>query len=125
MPLKAHGNAWLAVTDLVRSGYPVEEALAAGTSGAADACGVGSETGRLAAGYDADLLVVDGDLRSDPDALGRPQAVLVTGAPGLTRSGAVLPKPEVLGEGDVQGIGTDHWRISDDSVDLAGPDSGR
>jgi imidazolonepropionase-like amidohydrolase len=79
MPLKAHGNAWLAVTDLVRSGYPVEEALVAGTSGAADACGVGSETGRLAAGYDADLLVVDGDLRSDPDALGRPQAVLVRG----------------------------------------------
>lgn len=79
MPLKAHGNAWLAVTDLVKAGYPVEEALAAGTSGAADACGVGAVTGRLTEGYDADLLVVDGDLRSDPDALGRPQAVLIRG----------------------------------------------
>ena len=79
MPLKAHGNAWIAVTDLVTGGYPVEEALAAGTSGAADACGVGDVTGRLAAGYDADLLVADGDLAADPAGLGRPQAVLVRG----------------------------------------------
>jgi imidazolonepropionase-like amidohydrolase len=79
MPLKAHGNAWLAVTDMVKSGYPVAEALAAGTSGAADACGVGDVTGRLAAGYDADLLVADGDLEADPAGLGRPQAVLVRG----------------------------------------------
>lgn len=79
MPLKAHGNAWLAVTDLVNGGYPVVEALTAGTSGAADACGVGDVTGRLAAGYDADLLVADGDLASDPTGLGRPQAVFVRG----------------------------------------------
>ncbi|KAA1428967.1 amidohydrolase family protein [Nocardioides antri] len=87
MPLKAHGNAWLAVTDLVKCGYPVDEALAAGTSGAADACGVGDVTGRLAVGYDADLLVVAGDLASDPDALGRPQTVLVRGH----RVGALAP----------------------------------
>jgi imidazolonepropionase-like amidohydrolase len=79
MPLKAHGNAWIAVTDLVASGYPVDEALAAGTSGAADACGVGDVTGRLAAGYDADLLVAAGDLAADPSGLGRPRAVLVRG----------------------------------------------
>lgn len=79
MPLKSHGNAWLAVTDLVKSGFPIEEALAAGTSGAADACGVGEVTGRLAAGYDADLLVAEGDLAIDPDGLGRPQAVVVRG----------------------------------------------
>lgn len=79
MPAKPHGGAWRAVTDLVQSGYSVEEALAAGTTGAADACGVGDVTGRLAAGYDADLLVVDGDVRSEPDALGRPLAVLVRG----------------------------------------------
>ncbi len=81
MPLKAHGNAWIAVTDLVESGYPVEEALAAGTSGAADACGVGDVTGRLVAGHAADLLVADGDLAADPDGLGRPRAVLVRGVP--------------------------------------------
>lgn len=79
MPLKAHGNAWLAVTDLVKCGYPVAEALAAGTSGAAEACGVGAITGRLAAGYAADILVADGDLASDPDGLGRAQAVLIRG----------------------------------------------
>lgn len=79
MPLKAHGNEWIAVVDLVRAGWPIEEALAAGTSGAADACGVGDVTGRLAEGYDADLLVAHGDLASDPDGLGRPQAVLVRG----------------------------------------------
>jgi len=79
MPLKAHGNAWIAVTDLVKSGYPVAEALAAGTSGAADACGAGDVTGRLAVGYDADLLVAEGDLAAGPEGLGRPQAVLVRG----------------------------------------------
>jgi len=81
MPLKPHGNEWLAVTDLLGCGFSVDEALAAGTSGAAEACGVGDVTGRLAAGYDADLLVVDGDLSSDPDGLGRPQAVMARGLP--------------------------------------------
>lgn len=28
--IDSHGNAWIAVTDLVKSGYPVAEALAAG-----------------------------------------------------------------------------------------------
>ena len=84
MPLKAHGNAWIAVTDLVRAAYPVDEALAAGTSGAADACGVGDATGALRAGLAADLLAVDGDLRSDPAALGRPVAVVVRGECVLT-----------------------------------------
>lgn len=81
MPLKAHGNAWIAVTDLVTAGYPITEALAAGTSGAADACGVGTATGALRAGLAADLLVVDGDLRADAAALGRPVAVAVRGRP--------------------------------------------
>ncbi|HWJ83361.1 MAG TPA: amidohydrolase family protein [Nocardioides sp.] len=83
MPLKAHGNAWIAVTDLVKAGYPVAEALEAGTSGAADACGVGDVTGALRPGLAADLLVVDGDLRTEPEALGRPAAVLVRGEPVL------------------------------------------
>ena len=79
MPLKAHGNAWIAVTDLVTGGWPVAEAIAAGTSGAADACGVGEVTGRLAAGLDADLLVVRGDVASEPAALGETEAVVVRG----------------------------------------------
>lgn len=78
-PPKNHGNAWIAVTDLVRGGYPIDEALATATSGAADACDLTGVTGRLAVGHLADLLVVDGDLRSDPAALGRPTRVLVRG----------------------------------------------
>jgi imidazolonepropionase-like amidohydrolase len=81
MPLKAHGNQWLAVTDLVKAGYPVAEALAAGTSGAAGAIGVGAVTGAIRAGLAADVLVVDGDLRSEPDALARRTAVWVRGDP--------------------------------------------
>ncbi len=79
MPLKAHGNAWLAVTDLVQAAYPIDEALAAGTSGAAAACGVGDVTGSLRPGAAADVLVVDGDVREDPKVLGRPVEVLVRG----------------------------------------------
>ncbi len=78
-PTKAHGNAWRAVADLSRAGYPHAEALATATSVAATACGLGGVTGRLAAGYAADLLVVDGDLRSDQEALGQPVSVHVRG----------------------------------------------
>jgi imidazolonepropionase-like amidohydrolase len=80
-PLKRHGLVWRSVTDLVTGGYPVEEALVTATSAAAQACGLADVTGSLAAGLDADLLVVDGDLRSDPEALGHPLAVLLRGVP--------------------------------------------
>lgn len=80
-PFKPHGNAWRAVVDLVDGGYPVAEALAAATSAAAAACGLGGVTGRLAAGYSADILVADGDLSTEPGALGRPLGVWIDGAP--------------------------------------------
>jgi imidazolonepropionase-like amidohydrolase len=80
-PTKRHGNAWRTVGELVEGGYPVAEALAAATSLAADACGLGAETGRLAAGYAADVLVVDGDLAKDLLLLSAPRAVLVRGTP--------------------------------------------
>jgi imidazolonepropionase-like amidohydrolase len=79
-PFKAHGNVWRTVGEMVEGGYPVAEALTAATSLAAEACGLGAETGRLAKGYAADLLVVDGDLAADPTLLGRPRDVLVRGA---------------------------------------------
>ena len=80
---KQHGDTmWRAVTELAAA-MPLTAALAAGTSDAAHACGLGSVTGRLRAGLAADLLVVDGDVRAEPEALGRPAAVLVGGvAPG-------------------------------------------
>jgi imidazolonepropionase-like amidohydrolase len=80
-PTKRHGNAWRTVGELVEGGYPVAEALAAATSVAADACGLAGETGRLAEGYAADLLVLDGDLAQDLSLLSAPQEVLVRGTP--------------------------------------------
>lgn len=80
-PPKRHGNAWRAVGELVESGYPVDEALAAATSLAAAACGLAGETGRLAEGYAADILVTDGNLSQDISLLSRPREVLVRGTP--------------------------------------------
>ncbi len=79
-PPKAHGGVGFAVLDLVAAGYPTAEALATATSGAAESCGLTEITGRLAPGLAADLLVVDGDLSVEPEALLRPVAVLVRGA---------------------------------------------
>jgi imidazolonepropionase-like amidohydrolase len=78
-PPKRHGNAWRAVADMVDAGYPAAEALGTATSSAAEACGLAGETGRLAEGYSADVLVVDGDLSSDITALSRPREVLIRG----------------------------------------------
>lgn len=78
-PAKPHGDLWRAVTALVEGGLPIDYALATATSVAADDCGV--PAGRLAAGRRADLLVVDGDLRHDVDALQRPVLVVVRGQP--------------------------------------------
>ncbi len=78
-PMKDHGVQWRAVVQLLDAGCSMAEALATATSVAARACGVDDETGRLAAGLAADLLVVDGDLRADAEALGRPAAVWVRG----------------------------------------------
>jgi imidazolonepropionase-like amidohydrolase len=79
-PTKRHGAAWRAVLELVAAGYPVADALATATSVAADDLGLADLTGRLRAGLAADLLVVDGDLSTDPEALAHPVAVVVRGA---------------------------------------------
>ena len=82
-PPKAHGNIALAIADLLVAGFPVDEALATATAVAADACGLGDVTGTLRSGLAADVLVVDGDLRTEPEALGRPLAVLARGVNAL------------------------------------------
>jgi imidazolonepropionase-like amidohydrolase len=80
-PAKRHGVLPHAVCELVTAGLSVAEALATATSGAAEACGFRARKGRLAPGYDADLLVVDGDLETDVTALRRPRSVLLGGLP--------------------------------------------
>jgi len=80
-PPKRHGVLPHAVCELVTAGLSVTEALATATSSAAQACGVSARKGRLAPGYDADLLVVDGDLETDITALHHPRSVLLRGQP--------------------------------------------
>jgi imidazolonepropionase-like amidohydrolase len=68
-PSKRHGVLPYGVADLVDCGMSASEALTAATTDAARACGLEGRTGRLAAGLDADLLVVGGDPTADIAAL--------------------------------------------------------
>jgi imidazolonepropionase-like amidohydrolase len=79
--VKPHGILALAVADLVVSGIPAADAIASATSLAADACGLGGRKGWLRAGYDADLVVVDGDPLTDIRALAAVSAVYLNGQP--------------------------------------------
>jgi len=78
-PAKPHGVLAHSVAELVQSGLPVAAALAAATSAAADACGLGKTCGRLRPGTVADLLVAEGDVAEDIAALARPQLVVLRG----------------------------------------------
>jgi imidazolonepropionase-like amidohydrolase len=76
---KPHGLLPVSVAFLVEGGVSTVAALASATSVAAAACGLGDRKGRLRAGYDADLLVVDGDPVADIGALARPTMVFAGG----------------------------------------------
>ncbi|MDN5861073.1 MAG: amidohydrolase family protein [Pseudonocardia sp.] len=78
-PIKPHGVLPHALGDLPKLGMTPVEALRCGTSTAARVCGFGDSKGRIAAGFDADLLAVDGDPTADLTALQRPVAVLAGG----------------------------------------------
>ena len=76
-PAKPHDILVRSVTQAVsRIGIPIDQGLAMSTSRAADAIGAGDRAGRLAPGRPADVLVVDGRLDEDPEALARPLRVL-------------------------------------------------
>jgi imidazolonepropionase-like amidohydrolase len=79
-PLKPHGVLPHAGADLAAIGFSNHRALRAMTSEAAQVCGVGDRTGRIAPGYDADLLAVRGDPLSDLGALHEVAAVYRAGA---------------------------------------------
>ncbi|GAA4539469.1 amidohydrolase family protein [Pseudonocardia xishanensis] len=78
-PLKPHGVLPRGLADLVAAGMTPLEALRAGTATAAAVVGLGERKGRLAPGYDADVLAVAGDPTTDPGALLAPVAVVVGG----------------------------------------------
>src|SRR5215472_10105334 len=64
---------------LVTLGFQPAEVLAMATTDAANALGLGATTGRLAPGYEADIIVVDGDPAADISALGRLRRVIARG----------------------------------------------
>jgi imidazolonepropionase-like amidohydrolase len=72
---------------LVSLGLSPEHVIAMATTQAAEALGVGAATGRLAPGYDADLIVVDGDPLADIGALGKLRRVLSRGQDYVPDSG--------------------------------------
>ncbi len=77
-PAKAHGRYAESVIDMAAV-MPAGEALAASTSMAAEALGLGDRKGRLSPGYDADLLVVAGDLANDLASLRDVREVVLRG----------------------------------------------
>ena len=84
-PSKAHGKCAEAVIELGQVTGTVP-ALVAGSSGAAASIGLGRSKGRLRPGYDADVLVVGGDLAADLTALWHVRQVMLRGVPVPPRS---------------------------------------
>src|SRR6516162_3190529 len=80
-PIKPHDAVRYAPPMLAQLGYGQDEALRTITTVAAGVCGLAHRKGRIAPGFDADILAVDGDPIADPDALHRIRAVYAHGTP--------------------------------------------
>lgn len=78
-PAKPHGLLPTSLADLVQAGASPAQALAAATSAAAGAIGLGARTGRLRPGLDADLVLVDGNPLQDIGALHAVRTVVSRG----------------------------------------------
>jgi imidazolonepropionase-like amidohydrolase len=78
-PHMAHGLMHRAVAFFVEAGASVADALAAATSVAAEACGVDDRKGLLRTGYDADIVLVNGDLQADVATLADVRSVILGG----------------------------------------------
>jgi imidazolonepropionase-like amidohydrolase len=78
-PVKPHDAVRYAPVMLRELGFGPAEALRAVTSVAAGVIGLGHRKGRIAPGFDADILAVDGDPTTDPGSLHRIRAVYARG----------------------------------------------
>jgi imidazolonepropionase-like amidohydrolase len=78
-PVKRHPSLPNAVPQLVELGMTPRDALHSVTVRAAEVCGLAGRKGRLAPGFDADLLVVAGDPLTDPAAVRDVRAVYRAG----------------------------------------------
>jgi imidazolonepropionase-like amidohydrolase len=72
---------------LVNLGFRPMEVLPMATTAAAAALGLGAVTGRIVPGYDADIIVVDGDPLAEISALGRLRRVIARGRDYVPDSG--------------------------------------
>lgn len=77
-PPKAHGLFANAVIELARV-VGVPESVRTATSVAADVCGLADSKGVLRAGFNADVIVVEGDLSRDVTALRKVRQVVLRG----------------------------------------------
>jgi len=91
-PVKPHDVVRYAPAMLRDIGIGPAEVLRMVTSTAAAVIGLGHRKGRIAPGYDADILAVDGDPIADPDALHRIRAVYARGA-AVPEAGRTRPTP--------------------------------
>jgi imidazolonepropionase-like amidohydrolase len=76
---QVHGGIVKAVRAFAEAGVSTEIALGSATAVAAKACGLGARKGQIRVGYDADLIVVDGNLRTHLENLSQVKAVLLKG----------------------------------------------
>ena len=79
-PLNLHGSLLPELELMVKYGMTPVEVIRSATSVAAEALGLGGETGRVADGYAADLLAVAGEPGERIGALGDVRLVLARGA---------------------------------------------
>ena len=87
-PGKPHDVLRHALAALVDLGMSPVSALHAVTAVAADACAIGDRKGRLAAGYDADLVAIAGDPCTDISAVHNVIAVYRDGRLAVDHSSA-------------------------------------
>jgi len=81
IPRKPHGVLPWGILHLGSMGLTNAEAIASATTVAAEACGLGDRKGRIAPGYDADLVAVAGNPLHHLEALLDVQAVIRMGRP--------------------------------------------
>jgi len=89
-PIKPHDVVRHAPDQLREVGIGQPEALRMVTSVAAEVIGLGHRKGRIAPGFDADILAVDGDPITDPAALHRIRAVYARGT-AVPEAGTAQP----------------------------------
>ena len=87
-PAKPHDVLPFAPGDLAAAGLSPAEILQAMTSRVAQACGLGHRKGRIAPGFDADILAIDGNPLGDLAAIRRLRAVYVGGREVLSTLGS-------------------------------------